>query len=129
MIGVKQVWLDEARDLVADVFNDGASGVGRVWVCVRNANRVKWGGWMGCWSSENASPEEGEVRNFLRTLAGFIDDNASVGPRGPVLTEYFFQEGWNTWGPGTPKALLEVAASQPSNCGSPSRIQDFRMDC
>lgn len=124
-----QVWLDEARGLVADVLNDRVSDVDRAWVCVRNANRVKWGAWLGCWSSENASPGEDEVRNFLRALAGFIDGNAPVGPRGPVLTEYFFQVGWNAWGPGTPKALLEVAASQPPNCGFPSRIQDFRMDC
>lgn len=123
-----QVLLDRTHKLIADVFRGSTSSPGHVWVCVRSEDQAGDASWLGCWSSEEASPTEESVKSFLSSLADFSRERFTTGPRGPVLTDHYFKSGWQTWGPGIPGPLSESASQPAPNSPSPIGIQDFRID-
>ncbi|MFJ4336483.1 MULTISPECIES: hypothetical protein [unclassified Streptomyces] len=124
MIHVISVLMPSAVGLIADVI-DGAEGDGKKWVCLRSRERSREVKWLGCWSLENGVSEGTAVAEFLRRLDGFLIDNVRETSSGPVLTDYFFSPGWNTWGPGTPRALTHVAVNFSQAEASVVSLQAF----
>jgi hypothetical protein len=100
--------MPSAAGLVADVI-EGAEGGGEKWVCLRSGERTPEVTWLGCWSIREEAGERAAVGEFLHRLDRFLAGNVSETSSGPVLTDYFFSPGWNSWGPGTPQALTQVA--------------------
>lgn len=104
------VSLPGIKDLVADVINGDFESRERVWVCARIGRRAQGRGWLGCWCTEGTTaPGEADVREFLNSLSAFLVRSISESASGPVLGDYFFFPGWESWGPGIPKALHVVA--------------------
>lgn len=103
------VLMPSAVGLVADVIERPEEG-GEEWVCLRSRDRTREVTWLGCWSTREEPSEGSAVGEFLRRLDGFLVGNVRETSSGPVLTDYFFSPGWNAWGPGTPRALADVAA-------------------
>lgn len=128
------VLLNNTERLIADIIHDtrkgsgAGAGAGPVWVCVRAGSRAAGKGWLGCWSSKQAAPEETEVREFLSTLGKDLTGHVSQGPYGLALSDHHFHEGWQSWGPGTPGPLVEAAGEPSPADEAPRRIQDLHLD-
>ncbi|MGW5732640.1 MULTISPECIES: hypothetical protein [Streptomyces] len=122
------VLLNDADRLIADIIQDPRQGNDLLWVCVRSGSRTAGKGWLGCWSSGKAAQEDAGVRKFLSALGRDLTDHVSKGPNGPVLTDHYFHEGWQSWGPGTPGPLLDVAGEPSPTDDSLRGVHDLRLD-
>lgn len=114
------VLLGGTERLIADIFHDTPQGSGTVWVCVRTGKRARGKGWQGCWSSEHEPPGEGAVAEFLSALTKNLANRVSAEPGVSALTDHYFHEGWQTWGPGIPAPLIGLAEA-PSPADEPPR--------